>query len=47
MAIPKYMVPTVRNSQLPTAQLAKLLDVSPAEVAAVRARGPYCGEKKA
>lgn len=41
--IPPHMIATVRNNQLPTAELAELLNASPAEIDAIRALGHYSG----
>lgn len=37
------LIPTIRNNQLPTAELAELLNASPAEIDAIRALGHYSG----
>lgn len=42
-SIPLHLIPTIRNNQLPTAELAERLKVSPAEIDAIRALGQYFG----
>lgn len=41
--IPLHLIPTIRNNQLPTAELAERLGASPAEIDAIRALGQYFG----
>ncbi len=41
--IPLHLIPTIRNNQLPTAELAERLGVSEAAIDAIRALGEYCG----
>lgn len=41
--IPPHMIATVRNNQLPSAELAERLGVTVADIDAVRSLGPYDG----